>query len=188
MQKKNHTPSTLSPSPSPNPPHSSHSSQRHNSKSSVSSNEGVTPPPSHLELLPSNPVQQDTPTSDSAFIDEEGGGGGVASNPSMDVVHAHIKSITQCIQELLQGAQAYRQARCVCGGGGGGGGCLCLCVGVGVHTVHDIVCMCVCISPIHTVFTYSFGPCSAKTSKAVDTMTKLFPTVSYNAQPTGQIS
>ena len=39
----------------------------------------------------------------------------MASNPSMDVVHAHIKSITQCIQELLQAAQAHRQARWVGG-------------------------------------------------------------------------
>ena len=72
--------------------------QLHSSKSSASSNEPVTPPP----------ARQDTPLSDSAFDDDTGG---AVSNPSMEVVHSHIKIITKCIQELLQAAQAHKQSR-----------------------------------------------------------------------------
>lgn len=66
-------------------------------KSSVSS--GVmTPPP---------PGGKDTPLSDSAFeeVPEPHAG-----SPPVEDVHAHIKLITQCIQELLQAAQSHRQA------------------------------------------------------------------------------
>jgi hypothetical protein len=127
-------PASPSPTPSSGVPHSarSHSARSH-SKSSVSSTEGVvtTPPGStHLDT-PTTTAQQDTLVNDSAF-DEEGGR--VTSNPAMEIVHLHIKSITQCIQELLQAAQAHRQT--------------------------------------------SFRPCSAKITKAVDTMVKLFPAVS----------
>ena len=123
QQKTSRTSATLSPLPpssSPSPssltfrttssPQSSHNT-RPQSKSSVSSNEGVTTPPSSAHLdMPTITRRQDTPTNDSAF-DEEGGAGCVVNNPSIDVVHSHIKSITQCIQELLQAAQAHRQSR-----------------------------------------------------------------------------
>jgi DNA gyrase/topoisomerase IV subunit A len=136
-KKTSRTSAALSLTPSPNTHlHTlpTQSSQRPTSKSSTSSNEGLTPAPSQLDTP--TPTQPDTSTSQLVF-DEERRGGGVARNPSMDIIHAHIKSITQCIQELLQAAQAHRQA--------------------------------------------SFGPCSAKTRQAVETMTKLFPA---NPSPT----
>ena len=124
QQKTSRTSATLSPLPpssSPSPssltfrttssPQSSHTT-RPQSKSSVSSNEGVTAPPSSTHLdTPTITGRQDTPTNDSPFDEEGGAAGGVVNNPSMDVVHSHIKSITQCIQELLQAAQAHRQSR-----------------------------------------------------------------------------
>ena len=36
---------------------------------------------------------------------------GPTANPSLDEVHAHIRGITQCIQELLQAAQSQRRDR-----------------------------------------------------------------------------
>ena len=39
------------------------------------------------------------------------------ASPSLEVIHLHTKSITQCIQELLQAAQTQRQSRWDWGGG-----------------------------------------------------------------------
>ena len=113
LQKTSRTSGTLSfvpPSPSPTPSSGVPHSARSHSKSSVSSTEGVvtTPPSSTYLDTPTTTAQQDTPINDSAF-DEEGGR--VTSNPAMEIVHLHIKSITQCIQDLLQAAQAHRQTR-----------------------------------------------------------------------------
>lgn len=53
------------------------------------------------------PLRQDTPLSDSPFEDAASEAAPLQL-PSLDSVHAHIKVITQCIQDLLKAAQSHQ--------------------------------------------------------------------------------